>query len=56
MRASERVVGKSWGDTLLREYAAVQTEAAWVGFQAPTREARPTPFRRRGQLTAGFGY
>jgi hypothetical protein len=43
-------------DTLLREYAAVQSEAAQVGFQAPTREAPPTPFRRGGQLTAGFGY
>jgi hypothetical protein len=43
-------------ETLLAEYAAVQTEAARVGFQAPTREAPPMPFRRGGQLTAGFGY
>jgi hypothetical protein len=43
-------------DALLKEYAAVQTEAARVGFQAPTREAPPMPFRRGGQLTAGFGY
>jgi hypothetical protein len=43
-------------DTLLREYAAVQTEASRVGAQAPTREAPPTPFRRGGQLTSGFGY
>jgi hypothetical protein len=43
-------------DALLSEYAAVQTEAARVGFQAPTREVPPMPFRRGGQLTAGFGY
>jgi hypothetical protein len=43
-------------DALLREYAAVQTEAARVGVQAPTREVPPMPFRRGGQLTAGFGY
>jgi hypothetical protein len=42
-------------DTLLAEYAAVQTEAARVGFQAPTREGPPVPFPRGGQLTAGFG-
>ena len=42
-------------NALLSEYAAVQSEAAQVGFDAPpARMTPPTPFN--GQLNAGFGY
>jgi CheY-like chemotaxis protein len=41
---------------LLAEYAAVQSEASRVGFQATSPEVPPVPFRRGGQVTLGYGY